>query len=209
MRRVSITALATAAALTTAGIPTAAQADNGDLTLVATFSGNQCKTGDITTCYAPSLTQVGPHGAPVPGETPGILRTDFDSADGTGTMAGFSDWITTTTIGGDTHYILNFDYTGSEIATYIGVFQGGSGLDCAKCKNTYQLFHDPDGITAGSIDLTTYFTNDTQISHVDLFDHGGAVPEPATWALMLVGFGGVGAAMRRSRKRQAELMQIA
>jgi hypothetical protein len=104
---------------------------------------------------------------------------------------------------------LNFDYTGSEIATYIGVFQGGSGLDCAKCKNTYQLFHDPDGITAGSIDLTTYFTNDTQISHVDLFDHGGAVPEPATWAMMLIGFGGVGAAMRRSRKRQAELMQIA
>jgi hypothetical protein len=37
----------------------------------------------------------------------------------------------------------------------------------------------------------------------------GAVPEPATWALMLVGFAGVGAAMRRTRKRQAELSQLA
>jgi hypothetical protein len=30
-----------------------------------------------------------------------------------------------------------------------------------------------------------------------------AVPEPATWAMMLVGFGGIGAAMRRSRRNQA------
>lgn len=32
---------------------------------------------------------------------------------------------------------------------------------------------------------------------VSLFDAKAAVPEPATWALMLVGFAGVGAAMRR------------
>ncbi|MBA2466428.1 MAG: PEPxxWA-CTERM sorting domain-containing protein, partial [Sphingomonas sp.] len=28
----------------------------------------------------------------------------------------------------------------------------------------------------------------------------GAVPEPATWAMMLIGFGATGAAMRRRRK---------
>jgi hypothetical protein len=28
---------------------------------------------------------------------------------------------------------------------------------------------------------------------------GAAVPEPATWAMMIVGFGGVGALMRRRR----------
>ena len=28
---------------------------------------------------------------------------------------------------------------------------------------------------------------------------GGGVPEPASWALMLVGFGGLGMAMRRRR----------
>lgn len=35
------------------------------------------------------------------------------------------------------------------------------------------------------------------------------VPEPATWALMLLGFAGVGVAMRRSGKRSPVLTQIA
>lgn len=38
--------------------------------------------------------------------------------------------------------------------------------------------------------------------------HGG-VPEPSTWALMLLGFGGIGMALRRSRKRNPALMQVA
>jgi hypothetical protein len=36
---------------------------------------------------------------------------------------------------------------------------------------------------------------------------GGAVPEPATWAMMLLGFAGIGASMRRRTKQT--LMQIA
>uniref|UniRef100_UPI003982F4AA PEPxxWA-CTERM sorting domain-containing protein n=1 Tax=Phenylobacterium sp. TaxID=1871053 RepID=UPI003982F4AA len=32
---------------------------------------------------------------------------------------------------------------------------------------------------------------------------GGGVPEPATWAVMLVGFAGIGAALRRRRPRAA------
>jgi hypothetical protein len=41
-------------------------------------------------------------------------------------------------------------------------------------------------------------TNDAQIwTHFTLEN---AVPEPATWALMLVGFGAIGGALRRSRK---------
>lgn len=36
----------------------------------------------------------------------------------------------------------------------------------------------------------------------------GAVPEPATWAMMLLGFGGIGMAMRRRRSTR-ELMQVA
>lgn len=33
-----------------------------------------------------------------------------------------------------------------------------------------------------------------------------AVPEPSTWALMLLGFGGMGVAMRRNRRRSAALL---
>ncbi len=36
----------------------------------------------------------------------------------------------------------------------------------------------------------------------DLQGTAGAVPEPAAWALMIAGFGGVGAALRSNRRRQ-------
>ena len=36
-----------------------------------------------------------------------------------------------------------------------------------------------------------------------------AVPEAATWAMMLLGFGGIGMAMRRSKRRSSTLMQVA
>jgi hypothetical protein len=36
-----------------------------------------------------------------------------------------------------------------------------------------------------------------------------AVPEPGTWGLMLLGFAGIGMAVRRSRKRNPALLQIA
>jgi hypothetical protein len=35
------------------------------------------------------------------------------------------------------------------------------------------------------------------------------LPEPATWAMMLLGFGGIGMAMRRSRKADGKLLQLA
>jgi hypothetical protein len=37
----------------------------------------------------------------------------------------------------------------------------------------------------------------------------GGVPEPSTWAMMLLGFGGIGMALRRRRKANDRLMQIA
>lgn len=37
----------------------------------------------------------------------------------------------------------------------------------------------------------------------------GAVPEPATWAMMLLGFGAMGASLRRSRRRSGKMLQIA
>jgi hypothetical protein len=47
-------------------------------------------------------------------------------------------------------------------------------------------------------------------SNVALFQTtGGAVPEPDTWAMMLLGFGGIGFAMRRTRKESGRLLQIA
>jgi hypothetical protein len=52
--------------------------------------------------------------------------------------------------------------------------------------------------------LTALFNN-AGVSHVDLFDHGGTVPEPATWTMMLLGFGAIGFAMRRRKARALQL----
>lgn len=38
---------------------------------------------------------------------------------------------------------------------------------------------------------------------------GGALPEPATWAMMLIGFGAVGVSMRRSRRKTGLISQLA
>jgi hypothetical protein len=194
MRRILMMALVGAAATALPSMPAQAA-----VTLVGTFSGNQCTGGPITTCYAAgftamsgTLTQVGPHGSPVPG-SPGILALD-----GTGSITDFSDSLAA--------QILSYNYTGSEVAHFFGIFQGGSGLNCPTCNNTYQLFYNPDGFTSGTFDLSLYFNN-PGISHIDLFDGGDpSVPEPATWAMLLLGFGGVGLAMRRRRKG---LQQIA
>jgi hypothetical protein len=173
----------------------ASPAQAQSVTLVGTFSGNQCTgIGAITNCYA-SGTTAGTgalSGTQTPGSSPGIL-----SLDGTGSTTNFSDSITVDSTTGD--HILNYTYTGTEVATYLGIFQGGSGLNCPDCNNTYQLFYNAGGFTSGTIDLNTYFTNNDSISHIDLFDHG-SVPEPATWAMMLLGFGAIGWTMRRSRK---------
>jgi hypothetical protein len=60
-----------------------------------------------------------------------------------------------------------------------------------------------DNAAAGSIHLT-----DTQgYSNAVLYRSTGAVPEPATWAMMLLGFGAIGLASRRRRTRA--LAQIA
>ena len=45
----------------------------------------------------------------------------------------------------------------------------------------------------------------TSQSGVGLTGTLGAVPEPSTWAMLIVGFGAVGAGMRRSRRLQTKL----
>jgi len=58
---------------------------------------------------------------------------------------------------------------------------------------------------------TVTITNGQGVSGAQIFATSPAVPEPATWAMMLLGFGGIGMAMRRNRSRRSRtaLMQIA
>lgn len=47
------------------------------------------------------------------------------------------------------------------------------------------------------------FTSNANAACSAIVDHTGSVPEPATWALMIMGFGGAGAMLRRRRLTSA------
>lgn len=94
---------------------------------------------------------------------------------------------------------------------FSGSFDGGSTpTDVALISNTDWLFTILAGTgrfadASGMFEGTGTADATTRPTHVVI--NFAAVPEPATWGLMILGFGGVGVAMRR-RRRQA-LEQIA
>ena len=74
----------------------------------------------------------------------------------------------------------------------IGSTGNGDGDDTA-----FYLFNAGSG-------LDTFTLNFNASSNVRLYSTGvSAGPEPATWAMMLIGFGGIGFSLRRRRKLQA------
>lgn len=60
--------------------------------------------------------------------------------------------------------------------------------------------------TPGEVDGTGGFKVVLPVASAELMKGMGAVPEPATWAMMLLGFGGIGMAMRR---RKSPIQQVA
>ena len=76
---------------------------------------------------------------------------------------------------------------------------GDSGL--ANGENKYLLVADPGfSIKTLAFTFSPGIEDIRQIRTVDLGETA-PVPEPATWAMMIVGFAGIGAMMRRSRRR--------
>jgi len=57
--------------------------------------------------------------------------------------------------------------------------------------------------TAGKLVFTEHGPSDQQGNLLDNVELQTGVPEPTTWALMLVGFGGLGAMLRANRRRTA------
>ena len=160
------------------------------ITYLGTFSGNDC-TGGFSDCYAyPGGTNNGPIdlGSPVIikyGSGGGTEISDlFPSIDG-------SEFDIDLLAGN----VLEFLYTpgaGDPEVHYFTVKQG----------NQFALFYDAVPITSASIALSEYFRQ-PGFSHVTFFDTGTpAVPEPSTWAMLLVGFFGIGGALRSVKRRE-------
>lgn len=156
----------------------------------------------------------------------GVSATGSITTDGTlGTLAqaNITDWVFNLNDGSST-FTLNgasnsqLLYSGGLSATATGLFFDFSGTGIA-------LFQNP--ATGSGINFICFTgsplcgggTNRTSISvsnfgggiaqqgvqQIGRLENGGAVPEPATWAMMISGFGIAGFAMRRFRDRKVSV----
>ena len=160
------------------------------ITYLGTFSGNDC-TGGFSDCYAyPGGTNNGPIdlGSPVIikyGSGGGTEISDlFPSIDGSEFDIDL--------LGGNT---LEFTYTPGAGDPDVHDFT-------VKQANGFALYYDAVPITSASIALSEYVSQ-PGFSHVTFFDTGTpGVPEPSTWAMLLVGFFGIGGALRSVKRRE-------
>lgn len=184
MTRATMIALGAAFAAFMA-VPAAAQNVGDQVTCTVTGSGS-------FTCSSASAT-VGAGAEFAIGNLPGspFLSADF------GQNQLFIDALFDNTLGGT---ILNFSDPTNPFTSFSLVSNTGfSGFDV----------NDISLSGAGLLTLDLRDTNNAQGARISLQLNGaGAVPEPATWAMMLLGFGAVGATMRR-RKRVTAAFQAA
>ena len=89
--------------------------------------------------------------------------------------------------------------------TIIGAHFGNVAGDAGNVSVFWLFDFGTEGADFVTLDDPTGWSNAT------LYTTGSppGVPEPATWAMMLFGFGAAGTALRRSRRRTTEIAQLA
>lgn len=98
-----------------------------------------------------------------------------------------------------------YNFTGSQIAALVPAPAAGSQNSNAQNPIVTFLFSGLDQTLIGGFRMSST-QNAFEIDNIALVT--GGVPEPSTWAMMLLGFGAIGFAMRR-RKSTRELTQLA
>lgn len=110
--------------------------------------------------------------------------------------------------------------TAENNVTFSNIFLTGSGLPTPNGVPLSQVLFDPNdtfvrnmiAVGPGTYTLNIQGTPGTQngsLSGNVAFSAIAAVPEPGTWAMMLLGFGAIGFSMRRTRRHTAHLYQAA
>ncbi len=144
---------------------------------------------------------------------------NFMALDGDPAVNGtFLTQLTGLTVG--SIYTLTFDWASGQIASRTGATTEGLNVQVGSLNLNLTPRNTPSGgstpwasVTAnftatGANQTLSFLANGTPsgLPPVALLDNvsvRGAVPEPSTWAMMLMGFGGVGFSMRKRRRSVA------
>jgi hypothetical protein len=139
--------------------------------------------------------------------TPALTAASFNALQGLNAGSGFTFdfngfvqnpaasesflFLNVTDGAGDTVFSANPDVSATSVFMPGGVLAAGQTYD-------FDLIYDSRIVGSdGNVGTEVFFDSHTG----GAFSTAAAVPEPAAWALMLLGFGGLGAALRRSRRR--------
>lgn len=173
------------ALLTSAAILAAASATQASAaTLLFELSGGRNVTFQLDSNPTPSSSQT-------------FLGESAVFTDVVGTVNGANATIDTISFGTGVFATLSINAAGLGFTQFAG---GGP------------LFTGPGSapvFSAGTFQLTNPFFPDQNSTLVISQQAAAAVPEPATWALMLLGFGFVGGAMRTAKRRQKVTVSFA
>lgn len=182
-------ALAMGAALSTAANATVQVGPAASVSPCTNFTFNvtilACSGGYSGNLLQDSMTDAGGLAAlaALGGPTSGVYLEA--KLEGLSSTAGNIDFVTNLT--GMTIFGMHAGGAGDgRQGTFFFLFDAGTGVN---------LVHITDRLNS----------NATGLSNAALFQTGvTAVPEPASWAMMLMGFGAMGVAMRRGRRQQPQ-----
>ncbi len=160
--------------------------------------------GDFETGNFAGFTQSGNTGFTGVGAGLGTSGSFGASFGPVGSVGSISQTLTTTA---GQSYLISFDLqnlSGGTPNFYQVLFDGAQLFSATNSAAFGYTNFSTNAIASGvSTGLTFNFQHDPsffRLDNVSVTAVNGAVPEPATWAMMLIGFGAIGASMRRRRK---------
>ena len=166
------------------------------------------ETGDFS-----GFTQTGNPGATYVSSSPLVVASGAYGAQ-FGPIGSIGTITQTLATNAGQNYLISFDLRNlGGTPNFYDVLFGGVSLFTATNSAAFGYTNFSTTATAlgVSTDLAFNFRHDPTsfaLDNVSVTAVNGAVPEPATWAMMLIGFGAMGVSMRR-RRRTNTLLQTA